>query len=223
MLSAAESDRIATAVAAAEARTSTEILCVLSREASEYREAPLAWAAGAALLAPLAATAAGLSFAPLAQRLSGWAAAHGSAAGGPLLTAYALAQAAVFLIVLVVASIPRVRLALTPGVLKRHRAHRAALQQFAAARAHLRPGETAVMIFAALGERQVEVLADEAVHAAVGQAAWDRAVAEAVAAIRAEGPVAGLVRAVEICGAALAESFPAQERANAYPDRPLEI
>jgi putative membrane protein len=139
------------------------------------------------------------------------------------LSAYTLVQATLFLVVLILGSIPGVRRALTPPALKRHHVHAAAAQHFAVARMHLQPGEAVVMIFAALGERQVEILADETIHAKVGQAAWDRAVAEAIAAIRADGVASGLVRAVEICGEALASAFPADGRGNALPDRPLEI
>ena len=50
MMSALDRDRIARAVHAAEADSRGEVVCVLAGEVSEYREVPLAWAAGAALV-----------------------------------------------------------------------------------------------------------------------------------------------------------------------------
>ena len=52
MLSHADHDRIAAAVAEAEGKSSGEILCVLQHKVSDYREVPLAWAAGCALIIP---------------------------------------------------------------------------------------------------------------------------------------------------------------------------
>lgn len=223
MLNPADRETIASAVAAAERSTSGEIVCVTVPEVSRYREVPLAWAIIVALAGPPLALLAGLRLEGLASRLAGWTAAHGPASAGPVLSIYAFGQLALFVIALAAFAVPAVRRRLTPRSLKRHRVRRAALQQLAAVRLHLTPGQTAVVIFAALGERQMEIVADEAIHAKVGDALWDRAVAEALAVIAAAGPAAGLARAVEICGAALAEHFPDDGRPNAYPDAALEL
>lgn len=45
--------RIGDAIAAAEAKTSGEIFCVLARRVSSYRDISLGWAAAAALFLPL--------------------------------------------------------------------------------------------------------------------------------------------------------------------------
>ena len=64
-------------------------------------------------------------------------------------------------------------------------------------------GRDGVLIFASLLERRVVVLADDAVRAKVGPAAWDEAVA-AMTALAAEGRVAdGLCAAVEKTAAAM--------------------
>ena len=60
MLSHADHDRIAAAVSEAEDKTSGEILCVLQHKVSDYREVPLAWAAGASLIVPALLAAFGL-------------------------------------------------------------------------------------------------------------------------------------------------------------------
>jgi putative membrane protein len=223
MLSDADQDRIAAAVAKAEAHTSGEILCVITGEVSEYREVPMAWAAAVALIVPPLAVVAGLSLDRLADPFVGWTAAHGATSTGPFLSAYALFQAAVFVIALAAGSIPAVRRALTPAALKQRRVRKAALQHFAGARPHLAPGRTAVLIFASLGDRQMEIVADAAIHAKVDQSVWDGAIRQALAEIRADGPAAGVAEAVALCGAALATHFPGDGGVNTVPDRPLQI
>jgi putative membrane protein len=222
MLSETDMDRIATAVAAAEAQTSGEILCVVTDEVSTYREAPIAWAAGAALILPPLAIVAGLRLDRLADAFGGWTASAG-AATGPFLSAYALFQAAVFVLALTVASIPEVRRRLTPRGLKQRRVRKAALQHFAGARPMLAAGKTAVLIYTALDDRQMEIVADAAIDAKVEQAVWDAAIAAALAEIATGGPAAGVCKAVELCGAALAAHFPDDGAVNAFPDRPLQI
>jgi putative membrane protein len=92
--------------------------------------------------------------------------------------------------------------------LKRHRVHRAALQQFLATGLHANPSRTGVVIFASQRDRRVELLADDAIHAAVGDIAWDAAVKAVQEGMRRNDPASGLIKAVEICGDALAAHFP---------------
>ena len=216
-------DRITAAVAKAETATSGEILCVVTGEVSDYRETPLAWAAAAALILPPAAVGLGLNLDRLAAPFAGWTAAHGAAATGPLLSAYALLQAAVFVLVMAGVGMAPVRRVLTPRPLKRRRVRKAALQHFAGARHLLDPEKTAILIFASLEDRQMEIVADPIIDAKVDQSVWDGAIAAALAEIAKDGPAAGLSKAVELCGAALAEHFPDDGAANAFPDRPVQI
>lgn len=226
MISTSDHDRIAQAVAAAEARTSGEILCVLSHKVSDYREVPLAWGAAAAMALPALATIFGLH--PWLRSDAGgdWVATNAVALDvsvGAALTTYALAQLAIFAVVAVaVAAITPLKLALTPKILKRKRVKRAAMHHLASA--HLLGAGGAVVIFASEAERMVTVAADEAIHLKAGDAAWDAAVAAVLAGIKARDPTAGFVQAVEICGGHLAEHFPADKaKHNALSDRLLEI
>ena len=210
MLSKADHARIAEAVGAAEARTSGEILCVLSHKVSDYREVPLAWGAAAALALPALGTVFGLH-SWLASRQGGdWAATNAAALDVSIreaLTGYALVQTVIFAFVaaLLAISVP-LKLALTPRSLKRKRVRRAAMHHLAATR--LLGAGAAVVIFASEQERMVTVAADEAIHLKAGDAAWDAAVTAALSGIKAGDPTAGFVRAVEICGGYLAEHFP---------------
>jgi putative membrane protein len=225
-LTPADHERIAAAVAQAEARTSGEIMCVLTEEVSAYREVALGWAAAAALLVPPLAFFAGAHPLTVAEALGGWSIAQSPAAEARIalaLTLYALAQATLFAAALLLFSAPPVRRALTPGALKDRRVHRAAFRHFVGTGLHLRPETTGVLIFASIADRRMEVIADEAIHRKVGQGAWDEVVAQALAAMRQGGPADGLARAVALCGELLARHFPDDGRPNAFPDRPLEV
>ena len=211
MLSEADHARISAAVAAAEAKTTGEIVCILSQEVSHYREVPLAFAAAVALIAPPLALLAGLP----PEALFPWARDWSSGAGGGLsltqaLEAFGLMQVVLFAFVAGFVAIPPVRRALTPPPLKRHRVHKAALRQFLATGLHASASRTGVVIFAAEHDRRVELLADDAIHAAVGDTVWNSAVAAVQDGMKRGRPADGFVRAVELCGQALAAHFPSQ-------------
>ena len=227
MLSALEEDRIEAAVAKAEEGSSGEILCVLAREVSQYREIPLAWAAAASLALPPLVFA--LTVRPLATLVSDlWVLGQSGALETELsmgLSIYALLQCALFVAVFLIVSIPAVRRRLTPRLLKSHRVARAAHRQFAAIGARAIGSETGVMIFVALDDRQVQILADEGIHQKVGDPAWTRAAAAIGEAMkRGDDPTSGIIEAVEICGAALREHFPAAgPHDQVFSNRPLEV
>ena len=223
ILSRADHDRIAAAVGAAEEKTSGEIVCILTREVSEYRETPLAWAAAAALVLPPVAVLLGFDPAALAAARE-WSAGADSLSLLETIAWYTVAQGAVFLAVLLLVLTPAIRRLLTPSALKAHRVHKAAMTQFLATGLTNAADRTGVVIFASLGDRKVEVLADKLIHDAVGEAVWTKAVAAVQTGMKRSDPGGGFVDAVAICGGALAEHFPAKgERVNALADGPLEL
>jgi putative membrane protein len=215
MYSRADHDRIHDAILAAEQRTSGEVFCVVAEESGRYAEVPFAWATAVALLLPPAALVAGVrptGLADLVQGLqdNGWHIGHAGVVKAELLAAligYAALQLVLFVIALAVFSIPAVRRFATPGRLKTGHVHAKAVEQFAH-RLHSTDARTGVLIFASLAERRVEIIADEDIHAKVGDAVWDRAVAEALAHIKTGDIAGGLVLAVNTCGEALAAHFP---------------
>ena len=87
-----------------------------------------------------------------------------------------------------------------------------AWQQFLAHGLHVTEARTGVLIFAALGDHQVEVVADEGIHSKVDQAVWADAVEVLARGLRRGDPAAGFVDAVALCGAVLAEHFPPAPR-----------
>ncbi|WP_168072492.1 TPM domain-containing protein [Caulobacter sp. SSI4214] len=204
-------DRIAEAVASAEKTTAGEIVCVLAPEVSDYRETPLAWAAIAALVLPAGALFAGLRPELPARLFGGWTIGHHAALDAAILSAlstYIAVQAVVFVLAALVVSIPPVRRALTPGALKAARVRRAAMEQFLARGLHLTRGRTGVLIFAALAERRVEVIADEGVYQAAPNTVWDEVVADLVAGLKRDAIADGFIAAVARAGHILAAHVP---------------
>jgi putative membrane protein len=228
MLTALDKDRIAQAIETAEQGTSGEIVCALTGEVSNYREIPLAWAAAAALAVPPLALAFGLRPLALAAQAGVWQAAQGAALGTDLAAAlgiYAMLQLILFLVVALIARLPPVRRILTPKTLKSHRVDHAARHHFTALSAAARGGETGVLIFVAVDDRQVRVLAAPNLHEKADDAAWTRAAATVGAAMKAgHDPTSGIVEAIEICGEALRAHFPsAGAPSHVFSSRPLEI
>ena len=226
MLSHADHDRIAAAVGEAESRTSGEILCVLQHKVSDYREIPLAWAAGSALVIPALLAAFGVEPWLVSPDGGDWVVTNAVSLSLALNTAiigYSLLQLAIFVVVAgALALIRPLKLALTPKGLKRWRVKRAALNHLKAA--HLLSDEGIVVIFASDQERMVTVVADEAIHLKAGDAAWDGAVAAVLSGIKAGDPTSGFVAAVELCGGYLAEHFPLTgPRRNSLADGLLEL
>lgn len=223
--------RVAEAIARAEENTSGEIFCVVARQVSSYRDVSLAWAAAAALLLPLGLIPLGFAahWLPSLTSLGSadWQAAHAAAREveiGQALAAYALVQAAVFVGVFLLSLIPAVRRLLTPVAMRRTRVRRAAMQQFLAHGLHVTEARTGVLIFAALADHQVEVIADEGIHACVSPEVWADAVAALTAGLSRNQPVEGMERAIALCGQVLAEQFPPRAAdINEVPDRLVVI
>jgi putative membrane protein len=228
MLNAIDQDRIAEAVGKAEEGTSGEIVCVLAGEVSHYPEVAIAYAAIAALVIPPLALALGLHPLAMAADAGVWMAAQAGALESEFslgLGLYTAAQALLFVLVFLILEIPAVRRALTPGPLKRHRVERSAHQQFASIAARAEGSQTGVLIFVALDDRQVQILADKGIHDKVGDPVWNKAVAAIGSAMKGgHDPTSGIVEAITICGEALKAHFPeAGPHTPVFSNRPLEI
>jgi putative membrane protein len=211
MLTETDHQHIIAAVTAAESKTSGEIFCVLAHEVSRYREVPLLWATLAAFVVPPLLALAGLHHFALNDLFSGWSNGSGQRTESLIreaLSGYTLLQAVLFFVVALIVAIPAVRRFMTPRALKRHRMRQVARHHFTASGARVSDAEPHILIFASLQDRQVELVAHEAIHQAVGDGPWNASVAAVVAGMQAGKPADGFVRAIEICGAALAEHFP---------------
>lgn len=216
--------RIAQAIAKAELATAGEISVVIAPEVSDYRETPLAWAAGAALVAPAIGLFLGFRPQALTQLLGGWTIGHAAALGPTVfwaLSTYVVLQAIVFIATALLVSIPAVKRVLTPKAVKTERVHDAALQQFVTKSLHNTAGRTGVLLFVALAEHRAEVIADEGVYAVAPKEAWDGVVARVVEGVKRGRLIDGLVAAVERAGEILAEHVPPNgDNPNETPDEP---
>ena len=86
------------------------------------------------------------------------------------------------------------------------------------------PSHNGVLLFAALAERRVEIIAGPGIDALVGTAEWQR-IADAFAAAARSGKIAAaLAAAVGDLGSVLAKHFPAQPgQISRVPDRLIEL
>jgi putative membrane protein len=203
------------AIAAAEARTTGELYCVIAEESADYHATPLAWAAGVALLAPALLLLGGVHVSLSDVNLAGgWTAAQardlGEATARGALVGTLILQAALFVATLLLTAIAPVRRALTPRGMKRDRVRQRAEEQFLSKNLHATRERTGVLIYVSAAERMAELIADEGIHGKVGQDAWDRAMAALVQGVKAGRPAEGFVAAIGLCGDVLAEHFPAR-------------
>jgi putative membrane protein len=178
--------RIGEAIAAAEQKTSGEIVAVLAGESASYLHVSFLWASLIALIVPW----------PLVY-FTWW----------PVQTIY-IVQLGVFLLILIL-TLPRpVRYALVPQSIKRQRAHRRAVEQFLVQNMHTTAGRTGVLIYVSVAERYAEIIADTGIDAKVPKGTWQAIVDDLTSNIAAGHAGDGFVHAVERSGALLAEHFP---------------
>ena len=212
------------AIKDAERRTSGEILCIVTDRVSEYSEVALGYAAGVALLLPLGLVAAGIRPWAVEEMLAGWrlGGAEASPEAGAL--AYAMLQTVIFVLMLALLSIRRLRLWLTPEPLRRAKVHRAAVQQFLAKGIHQTEARTGVLIFASAADRHAEIVADEGIYKKVNEEVWAEALEALGQGMKRGRPAAGFIEAVALCGQVLAEHFPPKsDNPNELPDEIVQL
>jgi putative membrane protein len=192
LLDPAARQRLEAAVVEAERHTAGEIVVVVARACDEYGAAP--WRFGVLLAA--IAFAGMIAFAP---PQSGWI--YLAAQAAALLTAHALAR------------IDSVQRLLLPEPLVQQRVAERARHAFAANGLTRTQHRTGILIFVALLERRVVVLADAGIHRALDPSeSWQEVVDLAVAGLRDGRAGDGLAAAIRRCGEILARHVPAQGR-----------
>jgi putative membrane protein len=197
-ISAQDRERISTAIRAAEARTSGEIVCVLTQNSSDATSLPIFVAAAVALALPWLLVA--FTAMTVHRILS--------------------LQIVVFIALMAFLCLPRLRIALMPRMARRAVAHRVAMEQFTIRGIARKKDRCGILIFVSLAERYARIIADEGIAARVPQLEWQRAVNALVAHMR-DGRIAdGFVTAINVCGNELATHFPRTEATrDELPDR----
>ena len=212
------------AIRDAERKTSGEILCIFTDRVSDYSEVALGYAAGVALLLPLALVAAGLRPWALEEMLAGWRLGGAEPAPEAGALAYAMLQTVIFVIMLALMAIRRLRLWLTPEPLRRNKVHRAAVQQFLAKGLHQTEARTGVLIFASAADRHAEIVADEGIYKKVNEDVWADALEALGKGMKRGEPADGFVEAITLCGDVLAEHFPpTSANPNELPDEIVQL
>lgn len=190
--------RVAAAIVEAERGTSGEIVCVLARRSSDYAAVPLVWAIIGALALPWALL-----------RFTQWSVER-----------LFLAQLGFFALAMLVLSAPALRVALTPGRVRRAQAHRAAAEQFLNRGLIRSTRRAGVLIFVSLAERYARIIADEGVAEHVAQNEWQEAIDALLAHMREDRIAEGYIAAIGKCGAILARHLPPEPgQTNELPDR----
>jgi len=198
IISKEDQERIASAVRSAEAKTSGEIVCVLTRASVSVTALPVFIAAAAALVTPWLLTA---FTATTVQRIISL-------------------QGIVFLVLLAFLCLPRVRVALMPRRARRAVAHRVAMEQFISRGLAGNKDHSGILIFVSLAEHYARIIADDGIASRVPQRNWQKAIDALIAQIRDDRIADGFVAAIDLCGRELEQHFPqSDEDRNKLPDR----
>jgi len=221
-ISGEDREKVASAIAAAEAQSSGEIVAVATPISDAYHDVALHWA-----LVPLFAVLAWAAWRPTA--LAGW---YNGLFGGwypdptqsELLTLLMILAALAFTIPLLILKWMPLRLFLTPGATKHRRVRRRAIAIFQAAAAGRTTGKTGILIYLSLAERRAEIIADEAILNVTDDHTWGEAMHALLEQVR-EGKVGdGICAAIERVGVVLSEHFPrSADDCNEIPDKLIEL
>jgi putative membrane protein len=221
-LSDEDRSKVSAAIAAAEAKSSGEIVAVATPISDAYHDVALHWA-----LVPLFAVLAWAAWAPTALvwwydfLFGGWSPDPTLSELFTLLMVFAALK---FTIALLILKWMPLRLLLTPGATKHRRVRRRAVAIFQAAAAGRTGGKTGILIYLSMAERRAEIVADEAILAVSDDHTWGEAMHALIAEVREGRPADGIVAAIERVGAVLAEHFPrSPDDVNEIPDKLIEL
>jgi putative membrane protein len=220
-LSAEDHAKVSAAVAAAEAKSDGEIIAVAADRSDAYHDVGLHYAVLVLflVLAFFAAWPSQLEF--WWTWLMGWSVEPSLRQLLTLLLGLALAK---FLVVLFILKWMPLRLALTPGSTKTRRVRRRAVMLFKTGGERRTIGRTGILIYLSMGEHRAEIIGDEAITASTTPETWGEAMTALLTHVKAGRPADGIVAAVELIGAVLAEHFPkSHEDTNEIPDKLIEL
>ena len=221
-ISASDHARVSAAVAAAESRTSGEIVTVVADRSDGYSDVAFAWAILASFTAlALFALFPQFVLGKLEWLAGGWNHEWTDRELLGIATALAIVK---FLATWALLHWQRLRFALIPAPIKTARALGRAIDLFKVGAERRTHGRTGILIYLSMRERRAEIVADEAIASKVSPETWGEAMAAMLAEIKAGRPADGMIAAVEQVGAVLAEHFPrADDDVNELPDRLIEL
>jgi putative membrane protein len=129
-------------------------------------------------------------------------------------------QVIVFLVLVTLLCLPRVRVALMPRRARRAAAYRLAMEQFISRGLARNKSQSGILIFVSLAERYARIIVGTAIAGRVPQTRWQEAVDALIAHTRNGRIAEGFIAAIEMCGEELARHFPPTTTdRNELPDR----
>jgi putative membrane protein len=85
-------------------------------------------------------------------------------------------------------------------------------------------GRTGILLYLSAGERRAEIVADEAILKVTTPETWGEAMEALLTDVKAGRPADGIIAAVGLIGAVLAEHFPKDSAdMNEIPDKLIEL
>lgn len=213
---------VSEAVADAEAKTSGEIVTVLTERSDGYTDVALLWAIGAAFTAMSVFAAFPQPF------LDAWDASFGGWghqwSTGELASMVIALGLIKFVAVMLVQQWDPLKFWLIPGPTKTIRVHNQAVRQFKVGADRRTTGRTGVLIYLSMAEHRAEIVADESIAAIVPAEVWGEAMGDMLSHIRKGAIAEGLAAGIRDVGFVLAEHFPRGENdVNELPDRLIEV
>ena len=198
-----EKEKIRNAIREAELQTSGEIVTVIARSADDYFFIPALWAGFLALLTPSL-----LMLAPVTI---------------DYLLMYTI-QIGVFITAALLFRWTPLKLALVPRAVKYRRASRLAHEQFVKQGVHRTEKRNGLLLFVAVDERYVEIMADQGINDCVPVNAWESVVADFVDRVKKKQITDGFIGAINECSRLLQTHFPGQvDDVNELPNHLIEI
>ncbi|KTE39282.1 MULTISPECIES: TPM domain-containing protein [unclassified Sphingopyxis] len=221
-VSSADHDLVTAAVAAAEARTSGEIVTVVAAQSNDYDDVALVWASVIAFIAMSVIALFPEFYRGLYDRITGgWG--HELTANQWLGTVIAVGVIKWIGMWLILLWRP-LRLWLTPRAILAGRVRARAVDLFKVGTEAKTQGRTGVLLYVSLKEHRADIVADQAIAAKVSPEVWGDAMAALIDHVRAGRPGEGMAEAVRQMGAVLTEHFPrGSENPNELPDRLIEL
>jgi putative membrane protein len=181
-LTADDKARIQAALAAAESHTHLHVAVSVVPASDRYLFYPLVWGVIAALTAG-------------AVLAVGWP-------RFPLREAFAV-EGVVFVVLSLLFDWWPLRIRMVPRAIRHHRAQALAHREFAARILASQERKGGVLLFISLGERYAEILADRETHARLGNATWEKILADFLAAVKNKPVADAIVGAIDACVAVL--------------------
>ncbi len=200
-IDSSELSKIGSAIEAQEARTSAEIVTVVTQASDAYGFIPVLWASLLSLILP------GIVFLlGLLEHFS---------------ELYTL-QVLLFLSLALLFRFSELKYTFIPRAVRQQRAARMARQHFFEQKLHHAQGHQGVLLFVSVAERYVEILCDTGVSERIGDDQWQEIIRQFSHQVAGGSVTKGFIDAIEQSGELLAKALPAAsdgEASDVLPNR----